>query len=1060
MASESKEVMLEEVAAAAPPPVVIARKGPPRFAKPVGVKISRGPLPSDFEERLESLVPAIAEPDGVERVVDRTGKPSRTERKETSMFETAEAQMEAERRQKEAGEAGVVVAKPLMALPESLQQLGDHVHEAEQHDKSSIRPPYYKLPTRRDFKQFVVQVFKDYRLPEPSEIIDPDACKKATDMTSKDVKTFNYQSFVRDFMQKASPYRGILVYHGLGSGKTCTSIASMETLFVNNQRPVYIMTPASLSANYKDEITKCGPYIFRTDNHWVWVPVPNPRTESPERKLLESVGIPASLVIRNKGAWLPDPKKVSNFVKLSRDQQTQIKAQIMAHIDNRFVFINYNGITKQVFKDMIACKDLKQDPANPGKTLLQRSFDGATIVIDEVHNLIRNINNSDLETIYKDEPRDLATYIPKMCAGGQSYRVSYTLYRMLCNAVGAKVIALSATPIINFPQEVAILANLLGGDIRMAHIACAGMDKKAELEAMLSKHPEVEYAKVSTNSASSSTIVDVTPVPSGFRKVQDPASGAFRGYVRSTRLAGVEGEIERERNIEGWALRVANDIRKITAVQDKDIRVRSTNRLPDIPKEFVDTFVDTENLVVKESTKNVLMGRLSGLISYYKGGKREYMAEEINHTVMLDMSENQYAKYTVQRVAEIKREKQQQKKTRYDRMKENVNSTFKIFSRAACNFAFPDGIDRPIPADEETWGALLTGEKQVTATAAESGAEAVVDSEEGAVEEVAQVADIARSPTVTSYTEALTTVVATMRARGSEFFSKEQLVNLSPKFQAVIDRLDSCKGPALVYSNFKTLEGVGLFGVALEVQKGYKKLDIVKSGAKWVLSPETLASGAATPRYIMYTGDEDREKRNILLAIFNGKWAKVPSELAESVRTKFGAENNIAGTIARVIMITQSGAEGISLANVRQVHIMEPYWNYVRLEQVKGRAVRICSHMDLPPEERNVDIFTYIMKFSDARIQSRTIDETLERMDDGKTTDQQIYELMTDKKKIADSILNVMQSSAVDCELNKGENGSVSCYTFAGAASNKPIFHPILKDDLETSAAEIQAVRR
>jgi hypothetical protein len=116
--------------------------------------------------------------------------------------------------------------------------------------------------------------------------------------------------------------------------------------------------------------------------------------------------------------------------------------------------------------------------------------------------------------------------------------------------------------------------------------------------------------------------------------------------------------------------------------------------------------------------------------------------------------------------------------------------------------------------------------------------------------------------------------------------------------------------------------------------------------------------------------------------------------------------------------------------------------------------------MDLPPEERNVDIFTYIMKFSDARIQSRTIDETLERMDDGKTTDQQIYELMTDKKKIADSILNVMQSSAVDCELNKGENGSVSCYSFVGAASNKPIFHPILKDDLETSAAEIQAVRR
>ncbi len=1029
--------MLEEEV---PPP----RKGPPRFAKPVGVKISRGPLPTAFEE---SVVPEIRP--GVERPpVERIAGP----RKPRQPGEPAEFEfMEPAAESKVPTAAPEDEGKPVQALPEPLQELSAHVHEAEQQDKSQIRPPYYKLPTRRDFKQFIIQVFKDYRLPEPSEIIDPDACKKAG-VTSKDVKTFNYQSFVRDFMQKASPYRGILVYHGLGSGKTCTSIASMETLFVNNQRPVYIMTPASLSANYKDEITKCGPYIFRTENHWTWVPVPNPRVQSAERKLLESVGIPAALVIRNKGAWLPDPKKVANFNKLPREHQTQIKDQIKAHIDTRFTFINYNGITKQAFRDLFACKG-----ADDGR----RAFDGATIVIDEVHNLIRNINNADLETTYKDEPRDLATYVPKMCAGGQSYRVSYTLYRMLCNAVGAKVVALSATPIINFPQEVAILANMLGGDIRMAQIPCPGLDKKAELEAMLNKHPEVEYVKVSTNTASNSTIVEVTPVPSGFRKVQDPASGAFRGYVRSTRLAGVDGEIERERNIEGWALRVAADIRKIVAaVQDKDIRVRSVTRLPDIPKEFVDTFIDTENLVVKEDRKNVLMGRLSGLISYYKGGKREYMAEEINHTVMLDMSENQYAKYTVQRIEEIRREKQQQKKTRYDRIKETVNSTFKIFSRACCNFAFPDGIDRPVPSDEETWGALLTGEKPVTAAAAESGAEAVVDSEDGPVEEVAQVADIAKSPTVKSYTDALTAVVATMRARGGEFFSKENLVNLSPKFQAIIDRLDTTAGPALVYSNFKTLEGVGLFGVALEIQKGYAKLDIQKSGTKWVLSPETLASGPDTPRYITYTGDEDREKRNILLAIFNGKWAKVPSELAESVRAGFAAENNIQGKIARVIMITQSGAEGISLANVRQVHIMEPYWNYVRLEQVKGRAVRICSHMDLPPEERNVDIFTYIMKFSDERIKSRTIDETLERMDGGKTTDEQIYELMTDKKKIADSILNVMQASAVDCELNKSENGSVSCYTFAGAVSNKPIFHPILKDDLDTSAAEIQAIRR
>ena len=37
-------------------------------------------------------------------------------------------------------------------------------------------------------------------------------------------------------------------------------------------------------------------------------------------------------------------------------------------------------------------------------------------------------------------------------------------------------------------------------------------------------------------------------------------------------------------------------------------------------------------------------------------------------------------------------------------------------------------------------------------------------------------------------------------------------------------------------------------------------------------------------------------------------------------------------------MITQSGSEGISLKNVRQVHLLEPYWNMIRMDQVIGRA--------------------------------------------------------------------------------------------------------------------------
>ena len=57
------------------------------------------------------------------------------------------------------------------------------------------------------------------------------------------------------------------------------------------------------------------------------------------------------------------------------------------------------------------------------------------------------------------------------------------------------------------------------------------------------------------------------------------------------------------------------------------------------------------------------------------------------------------------------------------------------------------------------------------------------------------------------------------------------------------------------------------------------------------------------------------------------------------------------GEIIKVLMITSSGSEGINLRNTRYVHIMEPYWHPVRMEQVIGRARRICRHKDLPEAE-------------------------------------------------------------------------------------------------------------
>ena len=1052
---------------AAQPKVVV--RGPPRWTATLAKgMIRKAEAPPNLIELLETMTaalpgdgPRIGLGTGIEGPpgVDAAVPVPKAVRAPAVPGQAKEPKGPQEPQEPRAPKEPVAAAAPLPAGPDGdlsapLQALKGKLETIANRDKILVHPDAFVPANRKAFKNFIIQAYKRYRLAPIPDVADPDACAKAMASSKTEVKAFAYQSFVRDYIQKPSPYRGVLVYHGLGSGKTCTSIAAMEALYqVDRTKPVYVLTPASLNPNYRDEITKCGPFIFRTNNYWTWVPVPSLKTRTPEAALLlETIGIPRASVVKRKGGWLPDPSKSPNYDTLSADQKKNVQEQIYEHMDSRIQFINYNGITEKRVREW-AC-----DTPN--------MFDGATMIVDEVHNLIRTINNSSMDQFYKDEPRDLATYMPKFCEVGKKYRISYLLYRMLCNTVGLKLIALSATPIINFPQEVAILANLLAGDTRMVEANTPGLDRRAALEKVLQGHPEVDFAEVIPRAETGSSFIRFTPVPSGCRKVVDPATGAFRGYIRQEAMAAVDQA--RERNLELWAERVSNALTAAGFPPLSNIKYLSVPRLPDIEKNFRELFIDTEKLVVKKGLEIPLMERLSGLISYYKGGKADLMAKvTTDEVVQVDMSDIQLKKYTDQRKQEIDKELSKAKKRPavpgaigYEEATKSINSTFKIFSRAACNFVFPDELERPIPRDYRDVLKLIGAKAGHDDLVTTDDVDAPLD-EEAPVEDDGSTGSPAQGPAALApgamtYEQALAAAVAGMKEQKARFFAKDMLSNLSPKFQAVLDRLLPSKGPALVYSNFKTLEGVGLFGVALEAQQGYVRLDVNHVAGGWELTEEALAAPPGTPRYIVYTGDEKREKRKVLLDIFNGKWSKVPQALGNKVREITGADNNIGGQIAKVFMITQSGAEGISLSNVRQVHIMEPYWNYVRLDQVKGRAIRICSHMELPPEERTVDVYTYISKFSEKQLKDRAVDETLMNFDAGETTDQSILKLMNAKKQLAESILNVMKSSAVDCELNATENGTIACYRLPTTNPEPYLFHPITDVHIRTSAAAVR----
>ena len=155
-------------------------------------------------------------------------------------------------------------------------------------------------------------------------------------------------------------------------------------------------------------------------------------------------------------------------------------------------------------------------------------------------------------------------------------------------------------------------------------------------------------------------------------------------------------------------------------------------------------------------------------------------------------------------------------------------------------------------------------------------------------------------------------------------------------------------------------------------------------------------------------------------------------------------------------MITSSGAEGIDLKNVRYVHIMEPYWHPVRTEQVIGRARRICSHNKLPEKYQTVDVFMYIMTFSqeqmdtDQSINLKKNDKS--KLDDTTvvTTDEALFEISSIKKKLNNAILQGVKESSIDCNLFNNDSESTNklkCLSFGNATSDSFVFNPEFGQD-------------
>lgn len=197
------------------------------------------------------------------------------------------------------------------------------------------------------------------------------------------------------------------------------------------------------------------------------------------------------------------------------------------------------------------------------------------------------------------------------------------------------------------------------------------------------------------------------------------------------------------------------------------------------------------------------------------------------------------------------------------------------------------------------------------------------------------------------------------------------LAKYSAKFSELIARVMHSKGKIFIYSGFKEYAGLKSIIKILEAY-GYKNY---------------TKHGIGKNRFAVWSGDES-------------------SKIKDDIKRTFNAPDNLHGKKLRIMLGSPSIKEGVTLKAVRNVHVLEPYWNKSRLEQVIGRASRFCSHYELHENQRKVRVYIYIAT----------------NHNEPMAVDQFIMLLAENKDKLNTQFEKAIKESAIDCRLNISAN--------------------------------------
>ena len=790
-------------------------------------------------------------------------------------------------------------------------------------------------------------------------------------LANADFEIQPHQAFVKNFMSFQTPYNSLLLYHGLGSGKTCSAIGVCEEMRdymkqMGISKRIMIVASENVQDNFKLQLFD-ERKLKLTDGIW------NIRACT-GNKLLHEIN-PMNM----KG--MPKEKVISQIKNL---------------INSYYIFLGYGQFANYIIKTINYTEEdiqkktkhkkgeapkkgektktkiqmLKDVNITLNKKMIRRlrsEFDNRMIVIDEVHNIRKTDDN-------------------------ENKKVAINLELLVKAAKNMRFLLLSATPMYNSYKEIIWLLNLMNTNDRRARIEAKDVfDKNGNFK------PNGEELLIRKATGYVSFVRGENPYTfpyrvypnifakdHTFKKFNDDKIGYTYPSYQMNNLKILNEDKNRILSIYLNKIGDCNDCGSCQYCAYRYIIYNLKHKRFSITtkKGVVREMPNFENM--ESFGYTLLQTPLESLIiSYpYEGLKHEIDA--IPKEKLPSKFDEEFVKASVPNASESGNEVGDESgdedidfKPGFVEESESVSELEETESKTSTSIRSEESavLKKGTIIDPH----LLTGKK--------------------GLDRMMNFIDEKSPPAKGDYEYKKSTL-----DKYGRIFSQELIGKYSSKIKCILDNILNpttgyvSKGVILIYSQYidsglipmaLALEEMGFTRYGENVKPFFKSryTDVVDVKT---MKPPVNKKSFMPARYSIITGDPRISPNNDF-----------------EVKGLTG-EDNKDGYKVKVVLISRAGSEGIDFKFIRQVHILEPWYNMNRIEQIIGRAVRNFSHKDLDFEERNVEIFMY-----------GTI---LGNQNEEEAADLYVYRVAEFKAIQIGSVTRVLKESAVDCVINHDQN--------------------------------------